>query len=222
MRRNLLVSLEGNIGSGKSTLLAKVSAARPPITILPEPVELWTAPLELLHGRSMLQSYYEDGEANSFAFQMYVLKTRLDQVLDVPPGQAILSERCLSSHDLIFAAGARSRGSIGDVQWVAYRGWVESVTRISGEAGPDAVVYLRTSPAVCASRRRLRNCCAEADLPDVLLEDLHVIHDVYVKELSDRGLPVLVIDGDVDDPLVVGSIVSFVEGLLPTEKVTLV
>lgn len=220
-RRNLLVSLEGNIGSGKSTLLARVEKHLSSYVVLPEPVDLWAAPLPLLGHRSMLESYYHDPAANSFAFQMYVLKTRLDQVIGVEPGRAILSERCMNSHDAIFASGARLRGDIGDVQWVTYRGWVHSVQQMSGEQFPNAVVYLRTSPAICASRRRTRNREAESDLSDTLLEDLHALHDSYIRGLTDRGVPVLLVDGDPEMDAsegndVVRVIVEFVEGL--TEK----
>lgn len=219
VRRNLLVSLEGNIGSGKSTLLARIAdVLNPSFAILPEPVELWATPVVGIANKSMLQSYYED-PSNSFAFQMYVLKTRLDQVLSVLPGRAILSERCMNSHDTVFAGQARQRGDIGDVQWVTYRGWVESVTRMSGEEVPNAVVYLRTSPAVCSARCRQRNRDAETDLPDALLEELHVVHDAYVKGLADLGVPVLLVDGDKDEAEEDGSsdsvrvITAFIEGL---------
>lgn len=210
--RNLIVSLEGNIGSGKSTLLAQVVGD---FDILPEPVEKWTAPLPCLGQSSMLQEYYQD-PSNSFAFQMYVLKTRLDQVLAVAPGRAILSERCMSSHDAIFATRARLRGDIGDVQWVTYRGWVDSTSRLSGERTPHGVVYLRTSPAVCALRQQGRDRGAEADLPDDLLEHLHTEHDAYVRGLSERGVPVMLVDGDGDpagDPKVLRMISSFVHEL---------
>lgn len=221
--RNLLISLEGNIGSGKSTLLDALSTelrwTDRDIAVLPEPVQLWDEPLACLGGRSMLGAYYEDGTANSFAFQMFVLKTRLDQVLEVPVGCNILSERCMHSHDLIFACGARARGQIGDVDWVTYRGWVQSVSKMSGERGPYGVIYLRTSPRVCSDRRRDRDRESETDLPDSLLEELHTAHEAYIKTLTEHGVPVLMVDGDVDaseserhDQVRV--IVAFVEGLI--------
>lgn len=226
-RRNLLVSLEGNIGSGKSTLLSKIAcefASRQhgkSITVLSEPVDLWAAPVTALGGKSMLQSYYEDLKSNSFAFQMYVLKTRVDQVLGVMQGRAILSERCMNSHDEIFANGARLRGHIGDIEWVTYRGWIDSVTRMSGEERPNGVVYLRTDPAICSHRRKLRNRGAEADLPDSLFQELHAVHEAYIKRLTDAGVPVLLVDGNVDEVSmsqsdmhdVVRVIIGFVDGL---------
>lgn len=226
-RRNLLVSLEGNIGSGKSTLIAKIAAEFAAkkngraVAVLTEPVDLWARSLSELGGKSMLQSYYEDGPANSFAFQMFVLKTRLDQVISVSPGRTILSERCMNSHDSIFATGARSRGHIGDVEWVTYRGWVDSVTHMSGEEIPNGVIYLRTLPGICAQRRRARNRCAEADLPDELLQGLHEVHDAYIRGLTEQGVPVLLVDGNVDEATmsesdvhdIVRVIVGFVDGL---------
>lgn len=199
--RNLLVSLEGNIGSGKSTLLAQLQAgiglSIDDLKIVPEPVEVWTERRVGLSGSSMLQCYYENQNL-SFAFQMYVLKTRLDQVLEVPSGCRILSERSLSSHDAIFACGARARGNINDVEWVTYRGWVESVNKMCGENQPHGVVYLRTSASICARRRETRDRGAENGLPASLFDELHDAHEEYIKDLRHHGVPVHVINGDID------------------------
>lgn len=223
MRRNTIVSLEGNIGSGKSTLLSRIaSELDTQIAVLTEPVNEWAAPLESLGKKSMLQSYYENGLVNSFAFQLFVLKTRLDQVMDVVRGRGIFSERCMASHDAIFANEARRRGHIDDVQWVTYRGWIDSVTRISGEDCPQGVVYLRTSPSVCSLRSRMRSRGGEGDLPDALLEELHLVHEAYIGRLAERGVPVLLIDGNANESSmsdtakldIVRVVVSFVEGLM--------
>lgn len=232
MTRNLLISLEGNIGSGKSTLLSQIAQelsithtldphSSPSITVLPEPVDRWASPLEALGGKSMLQSFYQDGQTNTFAFQMYVLKTRLDQVLDVVEGNTILSERCMHSHDAIFAESARSSGNIDDVQWVAYRGWVDTASRITGESHPMGVIYLRTSPAVCAARIMSRSREAESTLPSKLLLQLHEAHEAFINGLAQRGVPVLTVDGDKDAAImpesdlrdIVRVIIGFMNGL---------
>lgn len=202
MPRNILISLEGNIGSGKSTLLSRLVRAlgeQDGITVLPEPVEVWAQPLPCLGFKSMLQMYYADGRANSFAFQMFVLKTRLDQILGVPEGDLIFSERCMLSHDAIFASGALARGDIHEVEWVTYRGWIDSVSHMGGERRPQGVVYLRTSPATCSERRQRRDRGAERDLPESLINDLHLVHEAFIDGLVHDGVPLLVIDGDLDE-----------------------
>lgn len=225
MSRNQLISLEGNIGSGKSTLLARVEAALneadgpgPHVRVLPEPVERWACALPSLGGDSMLHAFYRDGPVNSFAFQMFVLNTRLDQLLEVPVGEAIFSERSMSSHDAIFAEHARTRGYIDDVQWVAYRSWVKTTSSITGEASPSGMVYLRTSPEVCAARIMSRNRGAEAVLPPGLLNELHDAHEAYVTGLAARGVPVLTVNGNFDMSKsdiydTVRVVVEFVNGL---------
>lgn len=116
-----------------------------------------------------------------------------------------------------------------DVEWTTYRGWTESVTCMSGEAGPNGVVYLRTLPAVCAHRRRHRNRGSEAELPDSLLEGLHDVHEAYIGSLAEQGVPVLVVDGNIEESTVTEShhhdvvrqIVGFVQGLQAENAATL-
>lgn len=234
MARNLLISLEGNIGSGKSTLLSRIAAEiasrdqatpRFSVAVLPEPIERWDESLLSLGGKSMLRSFY-DGPSNTFAFQMYVLKTRLDQVLEVASGAMILSERCMHSHDAIFAERARCLGHIDDVQWVAYRGWVDTASRITGEAHPVGVIYLRTSPEVCAARVMSRSRDAESTLPPQLLTELHEAHEAFMRGLARQGIPILTVDGDMDATKmtesdlrdVVRVVIGFIEGLRAENK----
>lgn len=241
MTRNLLISLEGNIGSGKSTLLTRITTEltarslqqaaegdscvhhrrHPPIQVLLEPVDHWTSPLPSLGGESMLQAFYRDAERNTFAFQLYILKTRLDQVLGIARGHTILSERCLHSHDAIFAEQARACGHIDDVQWEAYRGWVQTTSNITGEVHPAGVVYLRTSPELCGDRIRTRSRGGEAALPPTLLHGLHDAHERFVAGMVSCGVPVLTLDGDSDSSTmsegdlqgVVRQVLGFVDGL---------
>lgn len=227
MCNNLLISVEGNIGSGKSTLLNQLIKAyssgnhhEAPINLLLEPVEEWTKPMEVLGEQSMLESFYTKTHANSFAFQMFVLKTRVDQLMQVAEGGIVISERCMLSHDKIFAHLSRQRGDIDDIQWVTYHGWVDTIQRLSGEFYPSGVVYLRTSPQTCQDRMISRKRDCETSLTLDFLVDLHEEHERFIQHLINVGVHVLVLDGDVHrvdgmtDSDMVRSIQEFVDELL--------
>lgn len=242
-RRNVVVSLDGNIGSGKSSLARRVASllakeakeastwswslslsrsrtwsSPRPFAVIEEPVDLWTKPT-LPDGRSMLQAFYADKRENAFAFQLFVLKTRLDQLLDVPEGVRVLSERCLTSHDKIFARMARDEGHINDAQELAYRAMHDTAALVAGFAGPSAVVYLRTSPEVCARRCAARARVGEDSMPEGLLLHLHVLHEDFVGSMRDVGVPVLELDGDAevvteeDADGMAARVVSFLRGV---------
>lgn len=203
----IIVSLDGGIGSGKSCLLERVQVVLQshaalgdmPVHIIQEPVERWMAPVVPRTGLSMLQAYYNDARTNAFAFQMFVLATRVDQLLQLPADCLVLSERCLRTHDDIFARMSRDRGHIDNVQWTTYRSWVDTVSKMTGEAGsPDAVVYLKTSPEVCMRRIATRDRDAEHSMTAADIRELHDAHEAYIDALARNGTPILVLDGDID------------------------
>lgn len=207
MRNNTLISVEGNIGSGKSTLLCRLrdldACSKPTDTsihILLEPISEWTRPVNLLYNReSMLQSFYNDTQANSFAFQMFVMKTRVDQLMQLSAVKdMIISERCMVSHDKIFAQFSRSQGDISDVEWVTYRGWMDTIRELVGESIPSGIVYLRTSPHICHERMNSRNRSCEDRLSLEFLSNLHDLHESFIENMVQNGVHVLVLNGDVD------------------------
>jgi deoxyadenosine/deoxycytidine kinase len=218
-----VVSLEGNIGSGKSTLLervrhllaaddAKIDATegssatflRGPVAVLQEPVAEWSAAQSLLGGDSMLQRFYADPPANAFAFQMYVLATRMEQAATAPERggfRAILTERCMVSDHALFAGPLFDRGGMTPCEWIAYQAWSTGVQRVLSRHGipaagsPTSVVYIRTTPDVCAARIGTRARVGESTVDLPYLAGLHEAHERWIVGLQ---CPVLTLDGDVD------------------------
>ena len=64
-----IISIEANIGAGKSTLLSRLKARG--YTVVPEPIEAWTA------GENALQRMYEDPKRYMLTFQTLALTTRV-------------------------------------------------------------------------------------------------------------------------------------------------
>jgi hypothetical protein len=73
--------VEGNIGAGKTTWLDMVQsdtgADHELIEVVPEPVHVWQNSPQ---GHNFLNLFYEDPAKYAFAFQQFVLVTRMQQV----------------------------------------------------------------------------------------------------------------------------------------------
>lgn len=86
--KQITFCVEGNIGAGKTTWLDMVQANTGEdhelIEVVPEPVHMWQNSPQ---GHNLLQLFYEDPEKYAFAFQQFVLVTRMQQVwlLTSPP-----------------------------------------------------------------------------------------------------------------------------------------
>lgn len=208
-----LVSLEGCIGAGKSTLMRAVSAlvaagdapdACAGLRVLQEPVAEWCAPA-LPDGRGMLQAFYADPERCAFAFQMFVLLSRLRQARAGcgSGGGArgpVLSERCIASDYELFGLPAHEAGRIGEAEWVAYGAWVDEIcgALVPEAARPRGVVYMRCPPEVSLQRVARRNRDGEQALDLGAARAMHDRHEEWVARLRREGTPVLELDCSAD------------------------
>lgn len=207
----IVFTLEGNIGSGKSTLLRKVEHLlqlqnkHNHVVILQEPVYEWSAPRELLGGESMLSKFYQDPVKNAFAFQMFVLASRIEQAVCASSSDShtlILTERCLKSDDVLFARPLFERGGMTAPEMVAYETWKNNMLNLLVKQGvaaaehPFGIIYLRTSPEVCLRRIGARSRNGEADINIEYLSALHDAHERWIMNETESRVKIL--DGDVD------------------------
>ena len=181
------ITLEGNIGAGKSTLLAILQELRTrddnmskfDLCIVPEPVDQWELPLLEGGTKSMLEAFYEDPARNGFAFQMFVLLTRMrsEQAIssalsmysssnsndddETNKKTLVVTERCLASDFEIFGRSMRAQGAMNDAEWETYRQWWASSVHSTDTLSVDAVIYLRTPPEECMRRVERRGRHAE-------------------------------------------------------------
>lgn len=196
-------ALEANIGAGKTTLLSALQQAEqldPCIggPILMEPVERWMAPRPALAGGvSILQAFYDDPAGVGPSFQSVVMQTRLTQLIESKAHRRVVSERSIWSARSVFGDMVVSKAG---PQRIAYDAWAEhadwAATHVA-QASLAGIIYLRTSPAVCATRIALRNRVAEGDMSLDYLQRLHERHEVWVHS-HPPGVRVLVLDGDRD------------------------
>ena len=209
-----LVSLEGSIGAGKSTFLKSLEDLNiPDFHVLYEPVDQWNVTIEP-NTRNMFEMYYNDKKKYGFSFQMFVLQTRVQHLVDFVKGLdpqkdiIIVSERCPLTDYNIFADMMYSQGYMSDYDFVVYKKWYDYiVSSIPFEI--SALLYLRVDPNVCVERimKRARSGEEKIDLHYLLM--LHQKHEVW---LNATNLPMLVLDGNGPLPDT-QPVIDFINGL---------
>jgi len=191
-----IISLEGSIGAGKTTFLKQVEQAG--YHVLYEPVDKWNS--DMIDGSSMFELYYKDKTRYGFPFQMYVLQSRVQHLLetirDLPENAVLVTERCPLTDCKIFAEMMHAEGFINDYSFRVYTKWYEFTRAILPPI--VGVAYLRVSPDVCVQRILKRNRSGEALIDLNYLKTLHTKHEDWLMKPGD--LPVCVIDGDGSVP----------------------
>jgi ABC-type cobalamin/Fe3+-siderophores transport system ATPase subunit len=95
--RQITFCVEGNIGAGKTTWLDMVrsdtGAEHELIEVVPEPVHQWQKSPQ---GHNMLDLFYKDPKKYAFAFQQFVLVTRMQQVWLYPSTAPLVLLCCLN------------------------------------------------------------------------------------------------------------------------------
>jgi deoxyadenosine/deoxycytidine kinase len=205
MAKTRVFTVEANIGAGKSTLLqALAGEGELRLTTLLEPIEAWTSPVPGTTA-GMLEHFYADPGRHAASFQIHVLKTRLDQLLDLDPSpdtrpDAIVTERSIWSDHAVFGAMQREAGLISPVDWHTYSGWVDTALTVAAARAfaLSGVVYLRTSPEVCHARLTRRARAGEHAVTLDYLRRVHGVHEAWTAAQAAAGVPVLVLDGDAE------------------------
>lgn len=185
------IYVEGNIGSGKTRFI-KCLAKRNNLTVIEEPVKVWE---EI----GVLKEFYADPVRWAYTFQSLAFATRLSTTLTTPiKGDHVLLERSIYTDRFCFTELQVEFGNMNDLEYAAYLEWYKLMEiKFADDVKPDVILYLRTSPEICATRIKKRNRGGESNIPEDYLRALHEKHD---KWLNDNP-KVITIDcsADMDD-----------------------
>jgi deoxyadenosine/deoxycytidine kinase len=191
----MLVSIEGNIGSGKSTVLEALriynkNNKRLKINIEPEPIDEWTRIFDREGHFSMLGEFYKNPNSNAFAFQMFVLHTRISQysrIRDATEPVTVIERSLLSERDIF----AKTNMSSNPCAWNCYITWH---SRICSEAiakkevyVPNLIVYLRCAPVKCLERIGMRKREEEGTIDAEYIQLLHNSHENWIEGLLSKN-----------------------------------
>ena len=127
------IAIAGNIGSGKSTLtelLAKHYG--------------WEPKYEAVDYNPYLDDYYKDIPRWSFNLEVYFLKQRIKDLLDIAKSEkTIIQDRSIFEGVYVFTATNKEMGNLSERDFDTYMELFESMLTIAKL--PDLMIYLRSS-----------------------------------------------------------------------------
>lgn len=168
-----LIAVEANIGAGKSTLLPQL-AEELGYECIQEPVD---DPMFL----ELLEAFTKNPHDTTkrLDFQKYITQRRAELLKDIPDGNYLI-ERSLFS-DLIFSQVNMLGTERPDGAYLSY--YYDIIDGLKDYPQVDAVIYLKTSPAICHKRMMDRGREAEAGTPLSYLTDLSRYHDAALPQI---------------------------------------
>lgn len=127
------IVIAGNIGSGKTTLTKMLAHHYG-----------WEQRLESVTYNPYLSDYYKDMERWVLNLEVYFLKERFRDLLDIArSGKTVIQDRSIFEGVYIFAANNHDMGNMSDRDFENYMGLFQSMMMVIKQ--PALMVYLRAS-----------------------------------------------------------------------------
>ncbi|MDA8818631.1 deoxynucleoside kinase [Flavobacteriaceae bacterium] len=175
--------MAGNIGAGKTSLtelLAKHYA--------------WEAHFEDVIDNPYLDDFYNHMERWSFNLQIYFLKSRFQQFLNIKNGKkTIVQDRTIYEDAHIFAPNLKSMGLMNQRDFKNYQELFELMESLI--KGPDLLIYLRSSIPNLVNKIHKRGREFENSISIDYLSRLNERYEAWTSTY-DKGKIIII---DVDD-----------------------
>ena len=127
------IAVSGNIGAGKTTLTQMLSKHYG-----------WEMRLEPVVINPYLEDYYKDIKRWSFALEVYFLKERFRDVLDIAhTNKTVIQDRSIFEGVYVFVENNYRQGNLLETDFHTYMELFELMTDIT--KFPDLMIYLRKS-----------------------------------------------------------------------------
>lgn len=127
------IVIAGNIGSGKTTLTGMLAKHYG-----------WQAHYESVTNNPYLNDYYKDIARWSFNLEVYFLKERFKDVLQIAQSDKnVVQDRSIMEGVYVFTAGNHDMGNLSDRDYETYISLFEQM--MDAVKQPDLMVYLRAS-----------------------------------------------------------------------------
>ncbi|HEY9543102.1 deoxynucleoside kinase [Prevotella sp.] len=176
------IAVAGNIGSGKTTLttmLAKYYG--------------WEARFEPVDYNPYLEDYYKDIPRWSFNLEVYFLKQRFRDLLEIAHAEkTIIQDRTIYEGVYVFTANNKSMGNLSDRDYQTYMELFEQMMTIVKY--PDLMIYLKAEVPHLVQNIQKRGRDYEQTMPIDYLENLNKRYNEFIYEKYEG--PKLIIDVD--------------------------
>ncbi len=195
------IAIAGNIGSGKTTLtelLAKQYG--------------WEAHYEDVDENPYLNDFYDDMKRWSFNLQIYFLKSRFNQIMEIrKAGKNVIQDRTIYEDAMIFAPNLFDMGLMSQRDFKNYCNLFELMG--SMVQAPDLLIYLRSSVPTLVNNIQKRGRDYEETIRLDYLKNLNTRYESWIQNYN-RG-KLLIIDADnldfLDNPEDLNGIVDKIE-----------
>lgn len=192
--------IEGNIGSGKSTLLS--SLQKKGFHTLQEPVDSWTN-FKDSSEKSLFSNFYDDPKQYCFSFQMYVLLTRLQNMLKANTNS--ICERSIFTDVFIFAKCLYDTKLLNDFEYSIIKQWYDQILN-TNNFKIQGIIYLQVDPNICFQRIYERKRDSEDNID---IDYLTIIHENHERWLNNTKENVIIVNDN--DETAINKIIEFIQ-----------
>ncbi|MBO6144006.1 MAG: deoxynucleoside kinase [Prevotella sp.] len=165
----MYIAIAGNIGSGKSTLTRLLAHHYG-----------WEARFEAVDHNPYLEDYYRDIHRWSFNLEVYFLKERFRDLLDISLSQnTIIQDRTIYEGVYVFMQNNKAMGHLSERDYETYMELFEQMMSVVRQ--PDLMIYLRASVPHLVGNIQKRGRNYEQTIQLEYLENLNRRYDDFIK-----------------------------------------
>lgn len=162
------IAIAGNIGSGKSTLTRLLAHHYG-----------WEPRFEAVEGNPYLEDYYRDIHRWSFNLEVYFLKERFRDLIDIANcDHTIIQDRTIFEGVYVFMENNRAMGNLSDRDYETYMELFEQM--ISMVKLPDLMIYLHASVPHLVNNIQQRGRDYEQTIQLDYLKNLNERYDDFI------------------------------------------
>lgn len=198
------IAVAGNIGAGKTSL-----------TNLLAKHYKWEAHFEDVIDNPYLDDFYNHMERWSFNLQVYFLKSRFKQLIQIrEDNKNVIQDRTIYEDSNIFAPNLHAMGLMTRRDFDNYLSLFDLIENLI--QGPDLLIYLRSSIPNLVNKIHKRGRSYENTISIDYLSRLNERYEAWISTYDKS--PLLIIDVDnldfVEKPEDLGSIIERVDGAI--------
>jgi deoxyadenosine/deoxycytidine kinase len=179
------IAIAGNIGSGKTTLAGLLARQYN-----------WEVHYEEVDQNPYLTDFYNDMKRWSFNLQVYFLKSRFSQIVQIREGsKSVIQDRTIYEDSIIFAANLFDMGLMSPRDYHNYTSLFNLMSSLI--APPDLLIYLRASVPTLVRQIEMRGRPYESAIRLDYLRRLNERYEGWIRGYKENNL--LIVDVDKND-----------------------
>ena len=164
----MYIAVAGNIGSGKSTLTSLLAKHYG-----------WEARFEAVEHNPYLEDYYRDIHRWSFNLEVYFLKERFRDLIDISKSEkTIIQDRTIYEGVYVFMQNNRAMGNLTKRDFETYMELFEQMMTVVRQ--PDLMIYLKASVPHLVGNIQKRGRDYEQSIQLEYLENLNQRYDDFI------------------------------------------